>query len=432
MNYEESIAYLNNIASRGVKPGQARIRAILNGAGNPHHDYPSLLIGGTNGKGSVSTFIAAVLAEQGLKTGLHTKPHVRFPEERAAVNGTPLNRGKFAEYLTDIRDICERNGIRATYFEVLTALALLAFSREKADIAVVEVGLGGKLDATNILDPILSVVTNVGSDHTDRLGKDLKAVAADKAGIARKGKPFLTNTSSESLAKVLAGEAAKRGAAFYRASDLVEIEGCRGSRRIAPGDGTEIIPEGIPPAKYHFENIQTAVAALKLLQDFSFSAETIKSGIERARIRGRFEILGKKPPVIVDGAHNVNAVRAVRESLDAFKNRPRVLVMGVMKDKDYENMLLELKGEFDIHYFTAVDYYRALPPEKLAETAENLGFEKVEKAVGVERAVESALKAAGRTGLVCILGSLYLAGEVLGWSELPFPAKHGKSVGTKG
>ncbi len=414
MNYQESLLYLDSISSRGVKPGQERVSAILDALHRPQDSYPSVLVGGTNGKGSVCTFLSSILCKSGLRTGLHTKPHITGPEERIIVNGKILDKRKFSRYLTGIRKECEDRHIEATYFEVLAVLAVYAFAEEKVDIAVVEVGLGGRLDATNVLDPVLSIVTNVDSDHSDRLGTDLAEVARDKAAISRKNRPFVTNAPNPELAEILFSESLKKGAEFIFAGDYIKVESKNSGLCLCFPDKSEIIVKLKMKGDFQNENMVTAVtAALKLKErGFPVTESSIKDGLETAFIHGRFETILTSPLVILDGAHNVPAAKILKRNIDSMNFAKKILVIGMMRDKDVNGYLSVMKNSFDIHIFVTIDYFRAMKADELAAIASGIGYKCIETFDCSEKGVKYALIKAGENDLICITGSLYLAGEV--------------------
>ncbi len=414
MNYEESIAYLNSIVSRGVKPGQERVNKVLDLLGSPQSDYAVILVGGTNGKGSVSTFLSSILTSSGLKTGLHTKPHIIGPEERIAINNCLIDRKLFAKYLGKIRDVCDDKSIKITYFEILAVLAIYSFAMEKVDIAVVEVGLGGRLDATNALEPVLSVVTNVASDHADRLGSDLVEVARDKAGIARKNQPFITNSASIELTEALFEEAEKTGALCFHVSNIVKMTEKDDKLLFSFPDCRKLEVSLSMKGSFQKENALTAVGAVVKLRESGvlISDEAIKEGLERAFIPGRFEIVGTRPLLIADGAHNAPAALVLKENISALKNTKKVLVMAIMKDKDVKAYLQTMKNTFNTHIFVAVNYFRSLEAEVLEKEALKVGYENTIVAKTLKEAISKAFSLAGKDGMVCVTGSLYLVGEL--------------------
>lgn len=414
MKYPEGLKYLERLRQRGVKPGLDRIKELLSRAGNPHHDYPSVLVGGTNGKGSVCYILSSILKECGYKTGTHIKPHIYGPEERAKISGKSLSRDKFSEYLSQLKSVAEKADTKVSYFEMTAALALFAFSRKNVDIAVVEVGLGGRLDATNALDPDISVLTNVSPDHTDRLGEDIFEIARDKADISREGKPFVINSDKEDIIETLKDFSQKRDALIRRVDKIMEIENKKEGISFSCDSFTlESVNPGMN-GDFQIENTATALTVCRELKKagWELPESGLQQGIEKTYVPGRFEIVRENPLTILDGAHNPAAAGALSGEITEFDNTPSVAMMAIMKNKDQKEILRELKEAFDIFIFVPVNNARSEDPETLKRKARQSGIEKVHSLSSVKSGFRKAGKLSGNDGLICITGSIYLVAEI--------------------
>ncbi len=379
--------------------------------------FPAVHVAGTNGKGSTAASLAAILTQAGLRTGLYTSPHLVRPEERIAVDGTPIETGEFLELIATIRPLVD--ALEATFFEAMTALAFLYFSRRKVDIAVVEVGLGGRLDATNVIHPLLSLVTSIDLDHTDRLGTTVGQIAGEKAGIIKPGVPCLTSATIPEALEVLRSAAEAKGAPFatlwerYQIADVVLSdratsfsllnEHCRLAHLQTPLVG-----------EHQVANAGLAVAAAVSLaeQDGRITAEAIRGGLKMVRWPGRLHRIGESPTTLVDAAHNPAAVRCVVKALKLFRYRRLFVVMGVMGDKDHQAMVEALAPATSSAIAVAPATTRALPAAELAATfrAQGVATRVAESPVA---GLAQALALAGPEDLVLCTGSHYTVGEIL-------------------
>jgi len=420
-----SEGYLKTLQRFGIKPGLERIRAMMELAGNPHLTFPSVLIGGTNGKGSTVAFLSAILQASGLKVGVYTSPHLVSYRERFRINDELIPQERFDELLGWAKPIAEQVSTQTphgspTEFEVLTAIAFRYFAEEKVDIAVVEVGLGGRWDATNILEPSLSVLTVVGLDHTDRLGPDHFTIAKDKLGIARPNRPLVTAEHKIGVLRLIEATCTGLGARLVHVGTDVTwklhsadeggteatFKTWRGSYSVKLGLlGTHQLP-----------NFGCALAAVELLREMGWevSDEAILSGAQKAKCQGRLQLVrcdGLR--VLLDGAHNPSGAAVLARALrTVFRFRNLFLVIGILRDKDAAGILSKLVPLADEVFVTNPRTERALPAETLAKICQPFG-----KPVVVCETVESALKGAmaeaGRDDLVCVTGSLYLVGEAV-------------------
>jgi dihydrofolate synthase/folylpolyglutamate synthase len=390
-------AYLASLQPLTVRLGLERMERALDALGRPERALRVLHVAGTNGKGSTCAMAAAALQAAGHRTGLYTSPHlVRFAE-RIAIDGTPISDAALAALLAEVRAACPWHdaggeGERLTYFEMATLLGLLHFAREGVEAVVLEVGLGGRYDATNAVVPLACAVSRIGLDHTELLGPTLDAVAREKAGIFKPGVPAVVagGQPPEALA-ALTEEAARRGAPFSVADAAYE-----GPIALA--------------GPHQRENAALAAAALRLLdgRGLSVPAAAIAQGIASARWPGRLETVAG---VLLDGAHNPDGAAALARALPALHpGRSVELVLGVLADKDHRAMLRTLAPAVNGLHLVAPRSPRARPPAAYADFARSLG-RPVDDHPSAGEAISCARRAAGSHGLVCVAGSLYLVGE---------------------
>jgi dihydrofolate synthase/folylpolyglutamate synthase len=426
---DQAIASLKRLPHTEVKPGLARIRALLAAVGNPHHRLRAVHIAGTNGKGSVAVMLASVLQRAGYRVGLYTSPHLISYCERIQIDQTPITEGEFARLADELMPIADLMTDTPTQFEFLTAMAFLSFARQKIDIAVIEVGLGGRFDATNVITPIVSVLTNVELDHTDLLGSTIEQIAWEKVGIAKRDVPLVTGERKGEALRVIERECAAVGAPLIRARERARridftweyqefeltpfspsLKG-RGDSPPRCGEGRERSLRLALLGGYQQENLNIVLEALEVLrQSLAISEEAVREGLESTRWPGRFEVVQREPFVIVlDGAHNPHAVGALRDDLRRYREKYRIqksaLLFGVLKDKDYRTMAQTLFPEFDKIILVRPESPRALDPVELRPWAPHAKIYP-DVAAGLTAACET------KPELLCVTGSLYLVGEV--------------------
>ncbi len=427
---DQAIAYLKHLPSTEVKPGLVRIRTLLEAVGNPHEKLRAVHIAGTNGKGSVAAMLASVLQHSGYRVGLYTSPHLLSYCERIQINQTLISERQFAQLADELMSIADAMADTPTQFEFLTALAFLYFARQKTDIAIVEVGLGGRFDATNVITPLVSVLTNVELDHTDLLGSTIEQIAWEKAGIAKREIPLVTGERKREAVKVIERECAAVGAPLIytreraRRTDFTweyqEFEGALTPPFGHPspvGDyGRGVGGEGLKLrlkllGGYQQENLNIVLEVLEILQrSLAIPQGAIREGLEQARWPGRFEVVQREPFVIVlDGAHNPHAIRALRDDLRRYRAKfhiqRSVLLFGVLKDKDYQTIAQTIFPEFDEILLVKLDSPRALDPEVLRQWAPQSKIYP-EPETGLAEAQKM------KPDLLCVTGSLYLVGAV--------------------
>lgn len=404
MTYEEAMAYIHAVDWRGSRPGLSRVRELCARLGDPQKELSCVHVGGTNGKGSFSCMLACVLQAAGKKTGLYTSPYVYRFNERMQIGGVPVSDEALAALMEEIKPHADAMEDPPTEFELITAAAFLWFCREKCDVVVLEVGLGGRLDATNIIEkPLLSAVTSIGLDHTAILGDTLSAIAGEKAGIIKPGCPVLAGELPEEALSVIRRAAEEAGAPFYQAeTELVTV----GRESLA---GTEFTLRGEPyriglAGAFQPKNAAAVIRAAEIL---NIPREAVKEGLEKARWPARFEVLREDPTVIFDGGHNPQGVAAAVETVKRLGLGKVVLLTGMMRDKDYKTAARLFSEIADTVYCVEPDNPRALPAEEYAAEFPAAIPEK-----SVEAGVKAAMAAARAQGrpLLCA-GSLYMYRE---------------------
>ena len=409
---------LSRLEALGIKLGLERSRALLAALGQPQRRFPSVLIAGTNGKGSTSALLAAMAGAAGYRTGLYTSPHLESVEERLRIDGRTIAPSRFAGLLADLVALAEREtGAPPTYFEAVTLAAFAWFAEERVDLAIVEVGLGGRLDATNLCDPVLSLITPIGFDHREYLGDTLAAIAREKAGILRPGRPALAWIEEPEAADSVRKVAEQLGADFRFASDEVRIEGIEdegwtGQRvRLATPVRRYALRLGLLGA-HQAKNLGLAVRAAETLAAIGFDKidpRAIADGAAACRWPGRLEPIelpdGRR--VLLDAAHNTSGASVLAEFLDRL-GHPVDLLFGVLADKDYGEMLALLAPRARRIVLTMPPNPRATDPGELASLLGDREGVLVEP--DPAKALERALAPGGEIVVVC--GSIYLVGEV--------------------
>jgi dihydrofolate synthase/folylpolyglutamate synthase len=392
-----------------------RMRALMNELGNPESEYKIIHVAGTKGKGSVSALAASALQAAGFKTGLYTSPHLQDYAERIQVDGQPIPHADLAELVEQIKPAVAQVPYLTT-FEITTALGLLYFARQGCEAAVIEVGLGGRLDATNVVTPLVSVITSLSLDHMLVLGDTLAKIAGEKAGIIKAGVPVVCSPQAEEALKVLVKIAGERGCSLTLVGRDVQFEALShsldGQRfQVQFGDQTPL-ELTIPLLGLHqVENAAVAYAALQT-SSLPVPDEAIRSGFANVNWHSRFDILRRDPPVVIDVAHNRASAFRLRQTLDDFfPNIPVILLFCTLEDKDIAGMLAELSPRLELVVATRADHPRAPSADWIAERVKQAGIP-VEVVEPVGAALDRALELAGEHKLVLTAGSVAFAGEV--------------------
>jgi len=420
---ERSIAFLYGLQRHGIKPGLDRTQALLSALGDPQRAFRAIHVGGTNGKGSTAALLAALLASQGYRVGLYTSPHLVDFSERIQVNGHAIPSEWLSELTECVRTAAESHLAETpTFFEATTVVAFAYFAEMRVEHAVVEVGLGGRLDATNVIAPLVSIITTIGLDHQEYLGNTLEAIAFEKAGIIKQGTPVVVGRVGEGPLSVIDAAAAQRQAACVvlgRDFDTTgEEPGCFAYRGLRWRDEGLACPL---PGRHQLDNAACALAALEMAAGCGVrvSERARRNGLSAVRWPGRLELAGRRPDIWLDGAHNPHAAEALAEYLRTMWARRGasaigrlILVVGMMQDKDRRRILAILTAVPGVSHLilTRAGHPRAAAPEELAQDAADLGVPITVKAT-VGEALACARTLAGEDDTICVTGSLLVAGE---------------------
>jgi dihydrofolate synthase / folylpolyglutamate synthase len=386
--------WLDQLQGSGIRPGLGRMRALLRALGNPHRAYPSIIVAGTNGKGSTSAMLTSILNESGRRAAHYTSPHLVHLNERWTVGGEPLDP---TEAILELQEASVRAGIVPTYFEALTLIAFIAFARAKCDIAVLEVGMGGRLDATNVVKPIAAVITPIGMDHMEYLGNTLRRIAGEKAGVIHRGSVVLTSNDDPVVLDVIHRRAATFGTQVIRVTE-----------------------EHDTPLRGNFQR-RNAALAVRTARALGIDEASIERGVRNTRWRGRLEFFRfDDKDIWIDGGHNGHAIAQTAPFFDATVERPRLLVFGMMSDKDVQPVVDRLFPLFD--RVIATEPY---PPRSVKAEA----FAGATPIPDPEEALKAALKAPEQA--IVITGSLYLAGAAIAFFEGRGESAEGRSPATR-
>lgn len=408
---------LAGLSQAGMRMGLPRMRAFLAWLGNPHLSYPTIHVGGTNGKGSVCRMVGAMLQAQGYKVGITTSPHLQDVNERIRIGSEPIPDAAFAALVEEIdrerqawaaKELPPDERYPLTYFEFLVAAAFLHFAREKVDVGVIEVGMGGRLDATNVVSPILTSIVTVGLDHTEHLGPDHASIAGEKAGILKPGVPVVVGPLTHEAMAVVRSVAVERGCPISAFGEDYHAAGHPGSFHYRGGG---VVRENLRLGLSGDHQVVNAAVALRLVDllppALHVGEDAVRDGLLAARNRGRLEWLS--PDLLVDGAHNPDGAMVLAGYLSRLpRERKRTLLLGGGTDKDVRSVAWTLAPQFDRVYTTACDHPKARSPGDVAAELEGLPIP-VSPAGPLEAALPLAL---ADGGLVVVAGSLYLVGAV--------------------
>lgn len=426
LTFEQAEEYLNRAGLFCIKPSLDRIRLLCSKLGNPQLDYPSIHITGTNGKTSVACMVASILEETGRRVGRFTSPHLQSIRERIAVNGRPISEREFASLTERIIPHAEETnretGDPLTYFELNTAQAFLYFSERKVDVAVVEVGMGGRWDATNILPSQVQVITTVGMDHMRELGGTLENIAKEKAGIIKEGGTLVSGVQDDLPLRIIVEEAERQGAEIFQLGRDFHViyrlayglESGRWGQVVGIKGLFREYGELFLPllGEHQATNAACAVAACEAFcgSPRNLSAQEVERGMSKARNPGRLEVVSLHPLVILDGAHNPQGAERLAQVLYGdIDFRRLILVLGVMEDKDADGIIATLLPLASEVVVTRSSTYRSADPRSLARKIG--GGIPVHVVDSVHEALKLAKSLAAVDDAVCVTGSLYLVGE---------------------
>jgi len=420
MKERDFFEWIDSFHKFGVKLGLERIRYICEKLGNPQDDYKIVHVGGTNGKGSVCRVLGSILKESGYKVGVYTSPHLERFSERMTINNKEISEKDLIFIFKKIKSIIDEmkeKDIAPTYFEIVTAISFLYFSIKKVDIAIVEVGLGGRFDATNIAHPCLSVICNISLEHQDRLGDTIEKISFEKAGIIKENIPVITGTDEKALKKIKE-VSSKKGSEVYVVSkkdwDRIDFDNTGQTFDVKVFNKKHLVKTKLI-GKFQGENIALSLASVNILQKngFKIDKKNIEKGILNVKNPGRMEILIKRPLLLLDGAHNIDGMKRLRESLENDFDYDRlILLIGILKDKNYKEMLETIVPISDKIIVTKSKNKRSCSPFKLKKEIEYIDYKKQVTAIeNIEKAVLLAKKEAGIKDMICVCGSLFIVGE---------------------
>ncbi len=420
MKNNEALVYLEGLEKFGSRFGLDREEKLLSGLGNPHRGLKCILVAGTNGKGSVCAFLGSILKEAGFKTGMYISPPLKRFNERISINGRTISDEDATRLIIKIKRIIKEKNIEITHFEFITAMAFEYFREKNVDFAVLEVGMGGRLDATNVANALVSVITRVELEHTEFLGKTIHEIAFEKAGIVKENGVLVTAESKKDALDVIEKKCDEKN------SKLIQIGRDVKFKKIESGIREQIFD--VDGFFRHYKNLKikmlgdfqltnatTALAVIEALNFYNFNVDekAIRKGLLKTEWPGRMQIVGKKPFIVLDCAHNLDGIRALKSSLvKLFNHEKLILVIGISKDKDYGKMIREIGPVCDTVIATKSKSARALEPVKITEDARRYCSDIIIKR-NVQSALEYAKSIAGKNDLICVTGSIFVVSEVL-------------------
>lgn len=427
MNYQETVEYLMNRLPMFSRVGSAAFKKDLTNTlklcsylGDPQKKFKSIHVAGTNGKGSVSHMLAAILQTAGYKTGLYTSPHLKDLRERIKVSGKMVEEKFVIDFTDRIQSLTEE--IEPSFFEITVAMAFEYFAEQKVDVAVIEVGLGGRFDSTNVITPELSVITNIGWDHMNMLGDSLDKIAFEKAGIIKENIPAVVGEVLPETKDIFIQKAKEKNAPLSIASQRRQATNWHWERQELVVEVSEQhktdhhIYHLDLPGIYQVKNLLTVLEACSQLRQLGWNTgeENIQKALPEVKkitgLHGRWEIIHHKPDVVLDVAHNVDGIKQLAEQIEVTDYRQLHLIIGMVKDKEVEKVISLLPREAD-YYFTKAHIPRALPEDQLALKAKAIGLQG-ETFPDVNIALQAALAKAHKDDLILICGSVFLVGEV--------------------
>jgi dihydrofolate synthase/folylpolyglutamate synthase len=442
MSYQETIDYLFGLQKHGIKFGLSNSRQLMGLMGDPHLRFRSVHVAGTNGKGSTAAFLAGMLLAAGYRVGLYTSPHLVSFTERIRINNIPVTEDRVIDLAERVRTrydgllSADGGALTPTFFEVTTTMAFTCFAEERVDVAVVEAGMGGRLDSTNVIMPMVSVITNIDVEHTEFLGDTIEKIAGEKAGIIKPGVPVITGTVQPEAIVVIERTAALAGAPVYRfPEDFGTEPRSTGAEQVFDyrGIGKRLSSLRIGMLGQHqIGNACLALAAAECVSKAGIPVPdaAIRTGLANTKWEGRLERVTEKPDIYLDGAHNPASARALAEAVRDLKTSYRhlVLVIGILMDKDYRGIVSQLAPLADRIILTKPHYSRALSVGSLeAEIGKFPGI--VDSAETVAEAIKLARQEAAENDLILITGSLYTVGDA---RAVLRPGASGSLQGLKG
>ncbi|WP_077214140.1 bifunctional folylpolyglutamate synthase/dihydrofolate synthase [Bacillus dakarensis] len=427
-NYEEALHWIHSRLRLGIKPGLKRMEWMMERLHHPERKIKAVHIGGTNGKGSTVTYLRCILQEAGYKVGTFTSPYIVEFNERISTNGVPISNADLVEIANAVKplaDELENSDLGGpTEFEVITAMSFYYFACvNKADIVLYEVGLGGRFDSTNILQPLLSIITSIGLDHTNILGETYGEIAFEKSGIIKGGIPVITGVKQEEALKVIEEQAEKKHAPIYRLGRHFSF---KDHESLLFGESFTFFDENLKIedltlsmlGRHQIENASLAVMAALLLKEyFTIEEEQIRNGLKQAYWPGRFELISTSPIIVMDGAHNEEGIQSLVEELNKrYRDKSIKIIFAALSDKKLDNMIHRLDKVADEMTFVDFEYPRAAKAESLFEisTSKKKFFKS-----DWRQAIKEGVRSVTEDGMLVITGSLYFLSEAM-----PFVREH--------
>lgn len=433
MNYKEAIHYISTYTNYEIAPrilhnaanfDLRRVTDLLERLGNPHRRARSIHVTGSNGKGSVSAMVASALIASGYTTGLYISPHLHTWRERMRVDNQLITEEEFASLMEKIKPEIEEVNRKAKYgrlttFEILTVLAFSYFALKKAQFQVLEVGMGGRFDATSVITPEVSILTPISLEHTDVLGSALSEIAAEKAAIIKPGKTCVTCLQPDEVDRIIEDTCRRNNARLIRVGKDVtwQSTGCNLSGQLLRVKGRLDSYELFLPllGQHQLQNATMALATLEVLEEggFKVTSDSIVSGLGKVSWPGRLDVLSRHPLLVVDGAHNPGAARSLREAIGQYLTFDRaILIMGISNDKDIPGIASELSSVFNTVIATRANNPRATAPEKIASEFKRYCAD-VRVTQDIAEAISLGKTLAGKRDLICVAGSLFVVAEAI-------------------
>ncbi len=426
IDYEKLTQYKYNTSTFDLK----RMEEMMSFVGNPHKNGKYVHITGTKGKGSTGIMIASILKELGLKTGLFTSPHLIYLGERMKVNERMISKKMFVQLINNLKPYIDSIMLKnptliPTFFEIVTAIAFLYFEKKKVDISVLEVGMGGRLDSTNIILPEISIITSIGYDHTDKLGETLDSITYEKSGIIKEGVPVVSSAQEQEALSIISKTCKKKKSRLYLVGRDILINNIKITKRNG-FYGTEcdistwrnkyknIFLSLV--GRHQVENCATAIGALEVLSEtgvIKTDNEMVINALAKIKCPARVEVVSESPLVVLDTAHTVSSMRFLRESINEnFSFKKLILVIGLSADKDIEGILKEITRVSDELIFTRTNNPREIEPKQLATMAKRFYHKEPRVIEDICEALKEAKRIAKKGDLICITGSFFLAGKI--------------------
>ncbi len=423
MNETDTLMFLNNLQRFGWRLGLSKIMELLEVMQNPQTEFSSIHIAGTNGKGSTSAILESIYRHAGYRTGLFTSPHLLKINERIQINGSPIPMERLISYVNQFKHDFEKIG--CTHFEALTALAFRHFADSGIDVALVEVGLGGRLDATNVISPVLSIITQIELDHTEHLGKTLAEITTEKAHIIKPDVACLSQSHNLEVSMVIKRHAAERNAQLFALNEVCSIRTLSCTEDFSEFSFTFVDEEFEDlklrlPGRYQIKNAALAVTAAKILHGkFPLKKEAVYSGLQNVRWPGRLQKLQDRPKIIIDVAHNAAAVKALIDDLKSIYQFERLIILiGLLEDKNFREISKIIASAAGTVFVVAPNSERALDSQILYKEFLKHSVRAI-NCLNTKMGFQKAVSHANQTDLICVLGSHFIIGELLHFYKKP-------------